>query len=228
MTNRYGRVAPFLLLAATACVTSGPAPQVDRRVGEHPTAGVSGVARVGEVVYENYDYTVSTSPTLEEGFSRSYLLGRIYIPPGAALLPRPKRDGSLQYCTAEPSYSGGGSDITCFSGPPGGGYFTHVRVPSLKYGSWTTMKQRLPYAIQERILGEGFKMELVYQGVADNVLRMAYREYKENLARPAFHQDLTYTLEEEGPTEVSFRSLRIEVTEADNSGLKYRVLQGLY
>lgn len=90
------------------------------------------------------------------------------------------------------------------------------------------MKRQIPYEIKENILGEGFKMELLYQGVADDVLRLSYREFNESLARPAFQQELTYTLSEEGSTEVSFRSLRIEVVSGDNSELRYRVLQGLY
>jgi hypothetical protein len=85
----------------------------------------------------------------------------------------------------------------------------------------------VPFERSEVMVGEGFKSELVYQGVAASALRLLYREYSESLVRPAFQQDLTYTMAEDGPTEVGFRSLRLEVLGADNLGIRYRVLSGL-
>ncbi len=77
------------------------------------------------------------------------------------------------------------------------------------------------------MVGEGFKAELIYEGVATGVLRLLYREFSESLARPAFQQELTYTMDREGPTIVGFRSLNIEVESAENSGIQYRVVSGL-
>jgi hypothetical protein len=198
-------------------------------VGEEPTAGEPVERRVGDVIYTKFDYQTTEARRLPSGYARGHLLGQIHVPPGAALASRPKRDGGLEYCTVEPTYSGpGGPSIVCFSGPSGLSYFTHVRVPPLKYGAWTTLDSHLAFETADVMLGEGFKMELLYQGVADAVLRLAYREFVENLARPAFHQDLTYTLSAEGPTQIHFRTLVLEVLSADNSGIRYRVKHGLY
>lgn len=73
----------------------------------------------------------------------------------------------------------------------------------------------------------GFRYELLYQGISGNVVSLLYREYIDDLARPAFQQNLTYTLTPEGPTEVSFRETRIRILSADNNRIRYEVLSGL-
>lgn len=219
-----------LTLTVLSCSVAPPPQQVaERRVGEEPPAGEFVERRVGESVYTKFDYRVTEARRLLSGYSRGYLLGQIHIPQAAALASRPKRGGGSEYCTVEQTYSGpGGPSIVCFSGPPTLDYFTHIRVPPLKYGAWTTLKSHVTFETAEVMLGEGFKMELLYQGISDDTLRLAYREFSENLARPAFHQDLTYTLSPDGPTEIRFRTLVLEVTSADNSGIRYRVTHGLY
>lgn len=229
------RIAPLTCCVVLTAVTVGcsvaPPPQLvpERRVGEEPLAGEQVERRVGDVIYTKFDYQTTEARRLPGGYARRYLLGQIHVPQGAAVASRPKRDGGLEYCTVEQTYSGpGGASIVCFSGPSGLNYFTHVRVPPLKYGAWTPLESHLGFDTAEVMLGEGFKMELLYQGVADGVLRLAYREFVENLARPAFHQDLTYTLSSDGPTEIHFRTLVVEVLGADNSGIRYLVKHGLY
>jgi hypothetical protein len=217
------------LLFAAACVAMPP-PQLpsERRVGEEPRPGETTRRSVGETLYTTFDYWTGEHPRLVEGYGRQYLLGQILISPGTYLTARPKRDGGFEHCTPEPTYSGpGGPSIVCFFGPPELDYYTHVRVPPLKYGSWTTMDKQVTYQVEEVMLGEGRKIELLYQGLANDVIRLLYREYVENLVRPAFQQELTYTLAAEGPTEIQFRTLKIEVITADNNGLTYRILHGL-
>ena len=51
---------------------------------------------------------------------------------------------------------------------------------------------------------------------------------RNDLARPAFQQDLHYTLEPSGPTEVSFRGARIRILSADNNTIHYELLSGLH
>ena len=58
-------------------------------------------------------------------------------------------------------------------------------------------------------------------------MSLLYREYIDDLARPAFQQDLSYTLAAEGPTEVSFRGTRFRILSADNNKIRYELLSGL-
>jgi hypothetical protein len=72
------------------------------------------------------------------------------------------------------------------------------------------------------ILSEGlYKQELIYNGKSKDTIRLSYREYIKDMARPAFFQDLTYDLLES--REIAFRDLQIEVLEATNSTIKFFV-----
>lgn len=70
-----------------------------------------------------------------------------------------------------------------------------------------------------------FKRELVYTGLARGSMSITYREYKNDFARPAFSQHLSYDLSE--GTVIGFRGARFEILNATNLGLKYRVLKQL-
>ncbi|UCF43740.1 MAG: hypothetical protein JSV99_02080 [Planctomycetota bacterium] len=64
--------------------------------------------------------------------------------------------------------------------------------------------------------------ELVYNGTDGKSIRMTYREYtSEDLARPAFYQDLVY---ESGSKEIGFRDTKIMVYEATNEKIVYAVV----
>ncbi len=52
-----------------------------------------------------------------------------------------------------------------------------------------------------------------------------YREYSGDFARPAFYQDLVFDLSDSKI--VGFRSARIEIIEATNTEVTYRVLEHL-
>jgi hypothetical protein len=70
--------------------------------------------------------------------------------------------------------------------------------------------------------GPAFSQELVYNGRAGSVLKFLYREFISETARPPFTQDVQYDLSE-GKT-IGFKSARIEVIEATNTSITYRVV----
>ena len=71
-----------------------------------------------------------------------------------------------------------------------------------------------------------FEQQLIYNGRVDNNLRFVYREFSDDLARSAFSQEAQYDLEESNI--IGFKSVRIEVIEATNSKIKYRVLEPFF
>jgi hypothetical protein len=70
-----------------------------------------------------------------------------------------------------------------------------------------------------------FQRELVYSGSTQATLSLLYREFKDNLARPAFTQDLKYDIAR--GSVIGFNGARFEVIEAGNTAIKYRVLTPL-
>ena len=71
------------------------------------------------------------------------------------------------------------------------------------------------------------KWELIYSGRSGNEIALSYREYASGtegtFARPAFYQDLKYDLATSD--RIVFRSLELEIVEASNAGVRFRVLR---
>ncbi len=69
---------------------------------------------------------------------------------------------------------------------------------------------------------EYLKQEFIYNGKVGNAIKFTYREFVDDLARPAFTQDLQYDLTESKV--IGFRGLRIEILSATNIKIEYKVL----
>jgi hypothetical protein len=70
-----------------------------------------------------------------------------------------------------------------------------------------------------------FRRELLYQGLSKGTIKLSYREFANDMARPAFTQEVLYDLENNGKTTVVFKGLRIKVLEATSARIKYIVEQ---
>lgn len=91
-------------------------------------------------------------------------------------------------------------------------------------GACNESKAVVPYKHTEA-LSEGrpsLSQELIYSGRSGSTIRIVYREFVNDYARPAFTQELTYDLNE--GSEIGFRGVRIQVVEATNTKIVYRVV----
>lgn len=70
-----------------------------------------------------------------------------------------------------------------------------------------------------------FKYVVLYQGVSKGTIKISFREFKNDLARPAFTQDVFYDLNSDGTGVIAFRGARIAVDEATSTGITYRVIK---
>lgn len=77
-------------------------------------------------------------------------------------------------------------------------------------------------AIYRDFVPDTYKKELVYNGRLENYIKVIYREYLNNWARPAFTQELQYDLNESNV--IGFQGARIEILEATNTKITYKVL----
>jgi len=68
-----------------------------------------------------------------------------------------------------------------------------------------------------------FQQTLIYSGKVGNKLKIGYREFSGNLARPAFNNDVEYDLNESNL--IGYKGARIEIIEATNEHIKYKVLK---
>lgn len=90
----------------------------------------------------------------------------------------------------------------------------------------TLNKKNIPFQLgrDSRVEPGNFRQELVYQGRVGNELRISYREFSGEMARPAFTQELTFDVN--GGAVIGAKGARLEVLGATNTSIRYRVLQG--
>ena len=194
------------------------------RKGLEPQPGLEETARVGDVLVTRFNYEARPVAVLQgdvagnrwrmrTGFQRRDSLASVHsnaayqpilfceIPPraGAVCLGDTDDDGRLDQSYAL-TVNGVGVELD--------------RIDPVSYEM-----------MEESTVGRGFKYELIYQGMANDVFRLSYREFKDDFARPAFAQDLTYTLDRSAlPEVIAFRDLSIEVIEIERSTVTYRVV----
>ncbi|MDZ7719211.1 MAG: hypothetical protein U5K72_10390 [Balneolaceae bacterium] len=83
--------------------------------------------------------------------------------------------------------------------------FNPIKDISSINSSWRNLQPAFAYEEAESIPTQscGFKLELVYQAQTDNTIRVLYREYNNDIARPAFSQVVDYDLDESGTGMIS-------------------------
>jgi hypothetical protein len=93
---------------------------------------------------------------------------------------------------------------------------------------WATLepKPEGPIFKKTDIYSEGsMKYELIYNGKSKDTIKLQYREYRNDFARPAFYQDLLYDLSESKT--IGFKGMTIDVIEATNSLIRFVVRSGM-
>ena len=235
-------VAVTAVAVAILGCASAPPPlpshlKIDRRVGERPAIGSNEQRSVGETIYEIYNYEIRTdsSTRLLGPLAVDVLAADFQLGPNDPLVPA-SQEGERVHCSATRMLRVVGQPNTahvCLRDPNDDHVFDEWRSPDgppARRG-WAKLKQPVGYKEETTVemaqSGDGFKYELLYQGVSAGVVSILYREYVDSLVRPAFQQDLSYTLGPEGPTAISFRSIQITIHSADNNGIRYTVNRGL-
>ena len=226
-------ICSIALLAACASVSSVPSgPRLVS--GERPAVGEQTIARVGDDIYSTFNYyeiDVPAASVLSAPVKRSFVLQTIDAPVGAAL--EINKDG--EHCTVEKVLIDplvGPHESVCFRDTNGDGKFDQVGATPGLIRFWKDLdvpvgfEQRAARSTQiSEIDAGGFKRELIFQGVDGATLRVQYREYIDNMARPAFSQDLTYPISK-GKAEIVFKSLTISVQVIEPTQIHYSVLEG--
>jgi hypothetical protein len=71
--------------------------------------------------------------------------------------------------------------------------------------------------------GDSFQQTLLYNGRVGNKINIGYREFSNNMARPAFNNEVEYDLS--SSRIIGYKGAQIEVIEADNSSITYKLLK---
>lgn len=220
-----------LAIGATGCasVNVTQPSQVTEKVGQLPELNAPASVTVGSTMFSQYRYWSKTGYRLLSPLSIGLALGSIRTEVGDFVVPA-VAEGAPAYCTEKMAYVDplvGPYRTACFLDNTGTGSFDLVKAaPGMV---WFNKKLESPISYERSELQvprpDSKKFELLYQGISAKTLRLSYREYMNDFARPAFFQDVSYEITN-FPTEVTFRTVRINVLSADNNGIRYRILSG--
>lgn len=252
MYNRIDKTIglAFFILLTVGCATT-PLTRISRFIepssthhrGEDPKWEVVNEVNVGETIYIEFDYFVIKGGErsykvayLSDGYTGSFGLGKIIIDTGNLLTGFVDSNGGEQYCTVTLAYHDplvGPYGNVCFSDTSNDGFFDRERVVNIMGGAWYNA-DNIPYKVEQiqegggiSVQEKGLKYELIYQGVSGGSLKIGFREYIDNMARPAFFQEVQYDMSPpNGVTEINFKGAEIEIVHADNSKIRYIVKKG--
>jgi hypothetical protein len=199
------------------------------KIGMVPTIGVQSTTPVGGIIYSQFRYWSKTGYRIKSDFSQSFVLGRISVLGGDFVLKSELGNKDV-FCTEKKSYIDpmiGPYKTACFIDNDKDSRFERLTAAPGAVWFEYDIAQPLPYEISELIIpnNDSFKYEILYQGINKGSLKLSYREYINDFARPAFFQDVTYDLEST-PTTITFRTVRLEISGANNNQINYRVLSG--
>tara|TARA_R110002110_G_scaffold95455_1_gene246468 strand:+ start:29861 stop:30601 length:741 start_codon:yes stop_codon:yes gene_type:complete len=126
-------------------------------------------------------------------------------------------DGSTSVLTCAGNYLSGN---ICRSGP--NEYFFLVNFSNQVHELQQQLNQieRVILTVQQ---STNYVQELLYNGRVGNNIRFIYREFSDDLIRPAFTQEVQYDLDESST--IGFRDLRIEILSASNTNISYRLIR---
>ena len=75
---------------------------------------------------------------------------------------------------------------------------------------------------EDEIHRGAFTAELIYLGISGDTLRIGYKEFINNAARPSFFQDLTFDLSRS--QDIRFKDITMEIIEATNTIITFKVI----
>lgn len=221
-------VATLALLAGCAAPAMQSNPYTLKN-GQIPSLSTPTKASVGSPIYTQFNYWSRTGLHLDDPITARVGLGRVLIPKGAVLNVT-QIENEKAYCTEDRTYIDpltGPYKISCLVDRNGDGRFDIVKAaPGF---IWFESKLDTPAMFGSgedvRQSADSKKMELIYQGYASKTVKLTYREFVNDMARPAFFQEASYEVSS-FPAEVNFKNVRLKIIDAGNNGITYEVLTG--
>jgi hypothetical protein len=226
------RTILLIAVPAVVCVCAFQVDAQNRIMRSEPPLGVLAHRNQGEAVFTEFDELTEFQARIlqlvvvDKDFS---------IPAGTLLNPNVDQKGQARFCTRDAKKRVMGMavprDVCLYQD---GSALQFGTLATQTVGSVINHRNPLKPSVGfERV--EHFvdgstsdaRYEVLFSGAGGGVMRLLYREFSHDLARPAFSQELTYDLPPAGETlTVTVKGARFEITKAGNSGLDYRVLDG--
>ena len=214
-------LAVLTLLSACATTNTNYRP-VFVEISDPPLNSVV-VAEVGGTMLRQGKYVESDAIFIPSevrlGMLGAYKLQRgYYIKEGG--------DNKNEFFQPEASAEGGRVVVAALADP-----FKTVLVPRVGgkvcgvsvFGGKVCEDSRVQRLKRPALTSDGFQQTLIYSGRIGSKVNISYREFSNNIARPAFNNDVEYDLNESSI--IGYKGAEIEIIEATNRSIKYRVIR---
>ncbi len=220
-----------ITLLLTACASAPPIVPPELQYVDVPPLNSQATAEIGETLVSKGKIYVFDGLELQEritdnGFAREY-----YIEPGAMRLERIDAEGKQYFVPAMDAYFV--NDKTFGRRVrPSNAYLILKKDGSLEmtgYYDLTTAGKIVPATPRHKVgkvmdrKKPNFRQELLYGGRSGTQIKISYREFSDDFVRPGFSQEVQYDLSSDQT--IGFKGVRIQVIEATNTTLKYKVLR---
>lgn len=195
--------------------------------GEFPHYGEIANASTGDTIFSSFLYDVRVGAVTMGDLDLQDSEDSYVVPAGTRLKVfmwfDPKRPAYFCEDDGTSHSRKGKQGSTCFTDRDFNYQFDEVFGTGLG-GKDRQLPLSVAYRLQPRtIKAVRFRSELIFLGAAGGILRVGYREYINELARPAFSTELTYDIAKSGPTTFRYKTVQVTVFEASNNGIQYRV-----
>ncbi|UZK70778.1 hypothetical protein OKW76_07080 [Sphingomonas sp. S1-29] len=188
-----------------------------------PSKGIKSTATVGSNVYVHQKYRAAKSYRIDEPVKAKILFAQVDLPAGTQLM-RIDSKAKLKAC-ASPTMEAFAKKyyVGCLMDDDGNGTFDRVAGNEVQSGK--KLPKPLPYIESEYIDGApgSLKQVLIYLGSTKDTLRLSYREFVDDMARPAFTEEYTFPLGTQFPQPVAFKDVKLTITGIDGAGMHYVV-----
>lgn len=210
-----------LALAAVVLSTALPAQTV--RDSITPPLGTPSVASVGDTVYEKSHLTVFPAFEVDQSFSGKNLFATVTVSPGDKFIEIASK-AKLKACrsTSIKAFLEGLYNA-CLYDDDGDGTFD--RYGGNEVQGAKKLPRPMPYKPAEVIspTSDSLKQTVIFLGSTKDSMRLSYREFVNDMARPAFTEEYTFPLVATFPQPIAFKGVKMSVKAIDGEGLHYSI-----
>ena len=202
----------FVSLLVTSVLVAGCAagPEIaslDQNI-VRPDVGAISTREVGEPLFETIDAKTYDGLRFPLGTTIKMGIGSTVEPKGPYIL------------TASGNYCGPADQVRDLAGPtnhalPNGMCFTEQML--------VNMQVKFVHVQVYRNDPANFQQQLIYEGKAGKEIKISYREFHGDFARPGFTQELSFDLSE-GDT-IGAKGARIQIIKATNTEIQYKIIK---
>ena len=219
MMKTVAVIAPILIASSPASA---------QRVVQETSAGTELTAPVGGIVWEKSSFDGVPGVTIHGTVQANWgAAEKVYLAEGSNLITI--RQKKLKACRQQTAtiISGMtfGGWVDCLIDTNSDGLFD--RVSFNEVAGAKDIEPPVPYTRGTIPITGGsaqsFKQTITFLGKSGNDIRLSYREFSNELARPAFTEDLTLPVPTEFPQTMLVKDVKLTVLGIGSSGLTYRI-----